>query len=168
MARYRGGESGHFWPKLAGWFLVPAASSVATLVLSPLVLGKKVDPNALTAADRQTIGTLSAVCHALGAAGSWYVSGHYFENSIGTQAFFRGGMWSEMVSTLFAGGSLAMSDAPGVAPPAKPAVVSGIGGNLAARLGDPKAHLANVVSLLSGGAIPAPPKQDVRQLVASR
>lgn len=161
---YRGGQPGHFWPKLAGWFLVPAASSLATLVLAPVVLGKKLDPNTMTASDRVTIATLGGVCHALGAAGSWYASGHLFEDSIGTQAFFRGGMWSEMVSTLFAGGSLAMADS--LSPsPSRPAVVSG---TAVGRLGSPKTHLGNIVSLLTGGAIPAPPKQDARQLVAAR
>jgi len=130
---YRGGEAGHFWPKLAGWFLVPAASGVATLVLAPLVVKAK------DSADEQTKAamTLSAVCHALGAAGSWYVSGHMFQNSIGTQAFFRGGMWSEMVSTLLIGSA-------GIATKQldKVPAVSGL---------DPKKNIEQMLALLTGG-----------------
>jgi len=161
---YRGGQPGHFWPKLAGFLLLPAASSIATLVLAPLVVGKKLDPDTLTNGDRATIATLSGVMQALGAVSSWYASGHMFNDSVGTQAFFRGGMWSGMIGAAFSGASLVQAEAPGVAPPLAPAKVSG---GLLDRVGDPKTHLASIVSLLSGGAIPAPPKQDARLLAAA-
>lgn len=135
---YQGGQPGHFWPKLAGFFLVPAAASIAVKLAAPLVVKAKD-----TAAQQlQATMTLTAVCHALGAAGSWYASGHLFEDSIGTQAFFRGGMWNELFSTVFVPVAIVASKKLETATPATKAAVSGL---------DPKNNIANLISLLSGG-----------------
>jgi len=139
---YQGGAPGHFWPKLAGWFIVPAAASIATRLLAPLVVKATDTPEKQT----EMLMTLSGVAHALGAAGSWYVSGHMFNDSVGTQAFFRGGMWSEMVSALFIPASIVATSQLSKAAAANPALsaptVKGM---------DPKTNIEGMLALLTGG-----------------
>lgn len=142
---YQGGAPGHFWPKLAGWFVVPAISGIAARLAAPLV----VKPTDTPEKQMETLMTLNGVAHALGAAGSWYASGHMFNDSVGTQAFFRGGMWSEMVSAILipaagmAASSLNQANIASGAAAGPPAVTKGI---------DPRTHINSLVSMLTAGA----------------
>jgi hypothetical protein len=136
---YRGGEPGHFWPKVAGWILVPGASALATRLVAPHLLKATDTPEQ----QMNTLMAVTGVAHALGAAASWYASEK--AESVGVEAFFRGGMWSEMVSTIFIPGAMVIAKQlepiPGAAP-AAPAV-KGL---------DPKTHIDNLLSMLTAGA----------------
>lgn len=146
---YHGAEPGHFWAKLAGWILVPGAAALATRVIAPHLV-KATDTDAQK---MNTLMTLSGVTHALGAAGSWYASSHLFEDSVGTQAFFRGGMWSELVSTALVPASIVASDAIAkAAPAALPAGTSAPALAPAVKGLDPQSNIENLISMLTGGA----------------
>lgn len=136
---YRGGEPGHFWPKVAGWILVPGAAALATRLVAPHLLKPTDTPDE----QMHTLMAVSGVAHALGAAASWYASEK--AESVGVEAFFRGGMWSEMVSTVFIPGAMVVAKQLEPAPGATPSssVVKGL---------DPKTHIDNLLSMLTAGA----------------
>jgi hypothetical protein len=93
---YRAGAPGNFWPKVAGFLLLPTVGAIATRLAAPVadgvassVMGKQANPMHVAA----TIGALAQA----GLAYYCYVAS---EGSapIGTQAFLRGGMWGAMLS----------------------------------------------------------------------
>lgn len=90
---YRGGEPGHFWPKVAGWFLVPAAAGLVTRLVAPMLSSADDAPEKKL----NTLLAVTGVAHAVGAMACYY--GSEKVESVSTEAFLRGGMWSEMVST---------------------------------------------------------------------
>lgn len=142
---YRGGEPGHFWPKVAGWLLVPAAAGLATRLVAPMLT------DATDSEDKKlnTLIAVTGVCHAVGAMACFYGSEHV--ESVGTEAFLRGGMWSEMISTALIPGMEIMANqlkaqdaanaAKGIA--AAPPVIKGL---------DAKSTIDNVVNFLTAGA----------------
>ncbi len=97
-------QNASIWPKVAGFILVPGLASAAAAALTPHFI-KETDSKE---SKLRTAALVGGVLHALGAAGSWYGS----ENLQGVtpQAFLRGGMWSELFSTVLFPGSVYINE----------------------------------------------------------
>ena len=91
---YRADVPGHFWPKLMGFLLLPAAGSLATRLAAPIAgnLAKSANPQTVAA----TVGALAD------AAIAYYAyKASEDSSSVGAQAFARGGMWGSMIAASF-------------------------------------------------------------------